>query len=86
MTTNPDLQRITGTALTLTFMLNAYIKRHEQVPVIEALTTAGEDDYIKRAYTLSERVYELLIKEEAAQEMEHDPRGVHTAGRKVEGY
>lgn len=69
---NEELQRIIGTALTLTFMLNAYIKRHEQVPLIEAMTTAREDDYIKRAYTLSERVYELLIKEEAAQEMEHD--------------
>lgn len=72
MTTNPDLQRITGTALTLTFMLNAYIKRHEQVSILKALTTAGEDDYIKRAYALSEQVYELLIKEEVAQEMEHD--------------
>ena len=72
MTTNPELQRITGTALTLTFLLSAYIKRHEQVSVIEALTTAGEDDYIKRAYTLSEQVYDLLIKEGVAQEMEHD--------------
>lgn len=72
MTTNPDLQRITGTALTLTFLLSAYIKRHERVSVREALTTAGEDDYIKRAYTLSEQVYDLLIKEEVAQEMEHD--------------
>lgn len=67
-----ELQRITGTALTLTFMLDAYIKRHEQVPVIEAMTTAGEDDYIKRAYNLAEQVYELLIKEEVRQEMEHD--------------
>ena len=67
-----ELQRITGTALTLTFMLNAYIKRHEQVPVIEAMTTAGEDDYIKRAYNLAEQVYELLIKEAVRQEMEHD--------------
>ena len=67
-----ELQRITGTALTLTFMLNAYIKRHERVPVIEAMTTAGEDDYIKRAYNLSEQVYELLIKETVRQEMEHD--------------
>lgn len=67
-----ELQRITGTALTLTFMLNAYIKRHEQVPVIEAMTTAGEDDYIKRAYNLAEQVYELLIKETVRQEMEHD--------------
>lgn len=67
-----ELQRITGTALTLTFMLNAYIKRHEQVPVIEAMTTAGEDDYIKRAYNLSEQVYELLVKETVRQEMEHD--------------
>ena len=74
MADNPELQRITGTALTLTFMLNAYIKRHEQVPVLEAMTTTREDDYIKRAYTLAERVYELLIKEEVAQEMEHDPR------------
>ena len=67
-----ELQRITGTALTLTFMLNAYIERHEQVPVIEAMTTAGEDDYIKRAYNLAEQVYELLIKEAVRQEMEHD--------------
>ena len=67
-----ELQRITGTALTLTFMLNAYIKRHEQVSVIEAMTTAREDDYIKRAYNLAEQVYELLIKEEVAQETEHD--------------
>jgi hypothetical protein len=72
MADNPELQRITGTALTLTFMLNAYIKRHEQVPVLEAMTTAGEDDYIKRAYTLAEQVYHLLIKEEVAQEIEHD--------------
>ena len=70
-----ELQRITGTALTLTFMLNAYIKRHEQVPVIEAMTTAREDDYIKRAYTLAEQVYELLIKEEVRQEMDHDTIG-----------
>lgn len=69
-----ELQRITGTALTLTFMLDVYIKRHEQVSVFEALTTAGEDDYIKRAYTLAEQVYELLIKEAVRQEMEHDPR------------
>ena len=74
MTTNPDLQRITGTALTLTLLLSAYIERHEQVPVLEAMTTAGEDDYIKRAYNLAEQVYELLIKEEVAQEMEYDPR------------
>lgn len=67
-----ELQRITGTALTLTFMLNAYIKRHEQAPVLEAMTTAGEDDYIKRAYNLAEQVYHLLIKEEVAQETEHD--------------
>lgn len=67
-----ELQRITGTALTLTFMLDAYIKRHEQVPVIEAMTTAREDDYIKRAYSLSEQVYELLIKEAVLQETEHD--------------
>ena len=67
-----ELQRITGTALTLTFMLNAYIKRHERVPVLEAMTTAREDDYIKRAYNLSEQVYELLIKETVRQEMEHD--------------
>ena len=73
MTTDPDLQRITGTALTLTFMLNAYIKWHEPVPALEIMTTAGEDDYIKRAYDLSEQVYQLLIKEEVAQEMEHDP-------------
>ena len=72
MADNPELQRITGTALTLTLMLNAYIKRHEQVPVIEAMTTAGEDDYIKRAYNLAEQVYELLIKEAVRQEMEHD--------------
>lgn len=72
MADNPELQRITGTALTLTFMLNAYIKRHEQVPVIETMITAGEDDYIKRAYNLSEQVYELLIKEEVRQEVEHD--------------
>jgi hypothetical protein len=71
MTDNPELQRITGTALTLTFMLDAYIKRHEQVPVIEAMTTAGEDDYIKRAYNLSEQVYDLLIKEEVAQKLEN---------------
>ena len=74
MTTNPDLQRITGAALTLTLLLSAYIERHEQVPVLEAMTTAGEDDYIKRAYNLAEQVYELLIKEEVAQEMEYDPR------------
>lgn len=74
MADNPELQRITGTALTLTFMLNAYIKRHEQVPVLEAMTTAGEDDYIKRAYNLAEQVYELLIKEAVRQETEHDPR------------
>ena len=72
MADNTELQRITGTALTLTFMLNAYIKRHERVPVLEAMTTAGEDDYIKRAYNLSEQVYELLIKEAVRQEMEHD--------------
>ena len=72
MTTNPDLQRITGTALTLTLLLSAYIKRHEQVPVIEALTTAGEDDYLKIACDKAEEVYQLLIKEEVAQEMEHD--------------
>lgn len=70
-----ELQRITGTALTLTFMLNAYIGRHEQVPVIEAMTTAGEDDYIKRAYNLAEQVYELLIKEAVLQETEHDTIG-----------
>ena len=70
-----ELQRITGTALTLTFMLNAYIKRHEQVPVIEAMTTAGEDDYITRAYNLAEQVYELLIKEAVRQETEHDTIG-----------
>ena len=74
MADNPELQRITGTALTLTFMLNAYIKRHEQVSVIEAMTTAREDDYIKRAYSLAEQVYELLIKEAVRQEIEHDPR------------
>lgn len=67
-----ELQRITGTALTLTFMLNAYIKQHEQVPVIEAMTTVREDDYIKRVYNLSEQVYDLLIKEAVQQEMEHD--------------
>lgn len=67
-----ELQRITGTALTLTFMLNAYIKRHERVPVIEAMITAGEDDYIKRTYTLAEQVYELLIKEAVRQETEHE--------------
>lgn len=67
-----ELQRITGTALTLTFMLNAYIERHEQVPVLEAMTTAGEDDYIKRAYNLAEQAYELLIKEAVRQETEHD--------------
>lgn len=70
-----ELQRITGTALTLTFMLDVYIKRHEQVPVLEAMTTAGEDDYIKRAYNLAEQVYELLIKEAVRQEMEHDTIG-----------
>lgn len=40
--------------------------------MLEAMTTAGEDDYIKRAYTLADQVYHLLIKEEVAQEMEHD--------------
>lgn len=72
MTTNTDLQRITGTALTLTFLLSAYIKRHEQVSVREALTTAGKDDYLKLACDKAEEVYQLLIKEEVAQEMEHD--------------